>query len=219
MDIANSASTHAAADRPAFVHHAGSPWFLALTALGVVFGDIGTSPLYAFQVALTGLGHPAPTAAETTGIVSLILWALMVMVSLKYVIFVLRADNEGEGGILALLSLVASDKVANGAKLPALVLLGVIGASLLYGDGVITPAISVLSAMEGLKLIAPHFGDFILPATIAVLIGLFVIQKYGTGSIGKLFGPIMVLWFAVLGVLGAINIWMAPAILGAINPL
>src|SRR5579862_114548 len=98
-------------------HHLGNPWFLALTALGVVFGDIGTSPLYAFQVALTGLGHPAPTAAETTGIVSLILWALMAMVSLKYVIFILRADNEGEGGILALLSLVAADKVADGGKL------------------------------------------------------------------------------------------------------
>ena len=131
------------------------------------------------------------------GIVSLILWALTVMVSLKYVIFVLRADNDGEGGILALLSLVAADQVANGAKLPALVLLGVVGASLLYGDGVITPAISVLSAMEGLKLVAPAFEHFIVPATIAVLIGLFVIQRYGTGSIGKLFGPIMVVWFVV----------------------
>src|SRR5271156_6894253 len=108
MDTASSAGTHAAADQPAFVHHAGSPWFLALTALGVVFGDIGTSPLYAFQVALTGVGHPVPTAPEVIGIVSLILWALTVMVSLKYVIFVLRADNDGEGGILALLSLVAS---------------------------------------------------------------------------------------------------------------
>ena len=112
--------------------------------------------------------HPAPTAAEVRGLVSLILWALMVMVSLKYVVFVLRADNDGEGGILALLSLVAADQVARGIKLPALVLLGVIGASLLYGDGVITPAISVLSAMEGLKLVAPDFEHFILPATIAV---------------------------------------------------
>jgi KUP system potassium uptake protein len=206
-------------DQAKYLHHAGSPWFLALTALGVVFGDIGTSPLYAFQVALAGIGHANPAPSDVIGIVSLILWALTAMVSLKYVVFVLRADNDGEGGILALLSLVAADKVADGAKLPVLVLLGVIGASLLYGDGVITPAISVLSAMEGLKLIAPHFEDFILPATIAVLIGLFVIQKYGTGSIGKLFGPIMVLWFAVLGVLGAINIWMAPAILAAINPL
>jgi KUP system potassium uptake protein len=205
-------------DQAKFLHHAGSPWFLALTALGVVFGDIGTSPLYAFQVALTGLGHPAPTAAEVLGLVSLILWALMVMVSLKYVVFVLRADNDGEGGILALLSLVASGEVAKGARLSVLVLLGVIGASLLYGDGVITPAISVLSAMEGLKLVAPAFEHFILPATIAVLIGLFVIQRYGTERIGKLFGPIMVVWFVVIGGLGAANIFMAPAILGAINP-
>ncbi len=140
------------------------------------------------------------------------------MVSLKYVVFVLRADNDGEGGILALLSLVASDQVAQGIKLPVLVLLGVIGASLLYGDGVITPAISVLSAMEGLKLAAPGFEHFILPATIAVLIGLFMIQRHGTESIGRLFGPVMVVWFVVIGGLGLANIWMAPAILKAINP-
>jgi KUP system potassium uptake protein len=207
-----------APDQAKYLHHAGSPWFLALTALGVVFGDIGTSPLYAFQVALTGVGHSPPTQADVLGIVSLILWALTVMVSLKYVVFVLRADNDGEGGILALLSLVAADQVANGARLPVLVLLGVIGASLLYGDGVITPAISVLSAMEGLKLVAPGFEHFVVPATIAVLIGLFVIQRYGTGSIGKLFGPIMVIWFVVIGGLGAANIWMAPAILRAVSP-
>ncbi|KJC53022.1 hypothetical protein UP09_00740 [Bradyrhizobium sp. LTSP885] len=201
------------------MHHAGNPWFLALTALGVVFGDIGTSPLYAFQMALTGLGHPAPAAAEVTGIVSLILWALIAMVSLKYVVLILRADNEGEGGILSLLSLVAADKVGDGAKLPLLVLLGVIGASLLYGDGVITPAISVLSAMEGLKLVAPSFEHFILPATIAILVGLFVIQRHGTESIGKLFGPVMVAWFAVIGLLGVVNIIAAPAILRAVNPL
>ena len=206
-------------DQAKYLHHAGSPWFLALTALGVVFGDIGTSPLYAFQVALTGLGHPAPTAGEVTGIVSLILWALIAMVSLKYVVFILRADNEGEGGILALLSLVAADKVADGAKLPLLVLLGVVGASLLYGDGVITPAISVLSAMEGLKLVAPTFEHFILPATIAILVGLFMIQRRGTESIGKLFGPVMVAWFAVIGLLGVVNIIAAPAILRAVNPL
>jgi KUP system potassium uptake protein len=205
-------------DQANYLHHAGSPWFLALTALGVVFGDIGTSPLYAFQVALLGVGHPVPTAADVLGIVSLILWALTVMVSLKYVVFVLRADNDGEGGILALLSLVAADQVSNGAKLPALVLLGVVGASLLYGDGVITPAISVLSAMEGLKLVTPGFEQFIVPATIVVLVGLFFIQRYGTGSIGKLFGPIMVAWFVVIGLLGLANIWMAPGILRAINP-
>jgi KUP system potassium uptake protein len=152
------------------------------------------------------------------GIVSLILWALLVMVSLKYVVFILRADNEGEGGILALLSLVASDQVANGLRLPLLVLLGVVGASLLYGDGVITPAISVLSAMEGLKLVAPSFEHFILPATLAILVALFAIQRHGTHSIGKLFGPIMVVWFVVIGALGVANIVMAPAILRAVNP-
>jgi KUP system potassium uptake protein len=214
----NLATAHAAADHPAFAHHAGSPWFLALTALGVVFGDIGTSPLYAFQVALSGLGH-APGATDVLGIVSLILWALMAMVSLKYVTFVLRADNDGEGGILALLSLVMAGKIANGARLPILVVIGVVGASLLYGDGVITPAISVLSAMEGLKLVAPGFDRFIVPATLAILIGLFVIQRRGTGSIGKLFGPIMVAWFVVIALLGAVNVWSAPAILQAINPL
>src|SRR5580658_332480 len=205
-------------DHPKYLHHAGSPWFLALTALGVVYGDIGTSPLYAFQVALTGVGHPVPTAPEVLGIVSLILWALTIMVSLKYVIFVLRADNDGEGGILALLSLVGAGQVDNGAKLPALVLLGVVGAALLYGDGVITPAISVLSAMEGLKLVAPAFQTFIVPATMAILIGLFVIQRRGTESIGRLFGPVMVVWFVVIGVLGATNLWTAPAIIKALNP-
>jgi KUP system potassium uptake protein len=213
-----SSQSEATFDQAKYLHHAGSPWFLALTALGVVYGDIGTSPLYAFQVALAGIGHPVATSADVLGIVSLIFWALMAMVSLKYVIFVLRADNDGEGGILALLSLVAADQVARGLKLPVLVLLGVIGASLLYGDGVITPAISVLSAMEGLKLVAPGFEHFILPATIAVLVGLFIIQRHGTGSIGKLFGPIMVVWFVVIGALGLANIWTAPAILKAINP-
>jgi KUP system potassium uptake protein len=200
-------------------HHLGNPWFLALTALGIVYGDIGTSPLYAFQVALAGIGHPIPAPYEVFGIVSLIFWALMLMVSLKYVVFVLRADNEGEGGILALLSLVGGDRIRDGATLPILVLLGIVGAALLYGDGVITPAISVLSAMEGLKLVAPSFDKFVEPVTLAILIGLFLIQQRGTESIGKLFGPVMVIWFASIGLLGAANIWTRPAILWAVNPL
>ncbi len=200
-------------------HHAGNPWFLALTALGIVYGDIGTSPLYAFQVALSGVGHPAPTAGDVFGIVSLTFWALMLMVSLKYVVFVLRADNEGEGGILALLSLVAGDRVSDGTKLPLLVLLGIFGAALLYGDGVITPAISVLSAMEGLKLVAPSFDMAIVPVTIAILIGLFLIQYKGTEGIGRVFGPVMVIWFVVIALLGIVNIWAAPRIVWAINPL
>ncbi len=200
------------------LHHGGGSLFLALTALGVVFGDIGTSPLYAFQVALAGLGHPLPSSIEVLGIVSLIFWSVMAMVSLKYVVFVLRADNEGEGGILALLSLVASERIGDGAKLPLLVLLGVIGASLLYGDGVITPAISVLSAMEGLKLVAPQFDKFIVPVTLVILVGLFAIQHRGTAIIGRLFGPVMVIWFVTLGLLGSVNIFAAPGILRALNP-
>jgi KUP system potassium uptake protein len=199
--------------------HKGKLGFLALTALGVVFGDIGTSPLYTLSVTLSAAGHKEPLAADVLGIVSLIFWALMLMVSLKYVVFVLRADNDGEGGILALLSLVASDRIANGPAVPIVVLLGVVGAALLFGDGVITPAISVLSAMEGLKLIAPEFEKFILPVTIAILVGLFAVQHRGTKKIGQLFGPVMVVWFVVLGVLGIVNIVHAPQILHALNPL
>ncbi len=227
--IAHAAPSQAASDplqSPPPVHHtdehprhlhAGSTGSLALTAVGIVFGDIGTSPLYAFSVALSATGQTPPVAADVFGIISLILWALMVMVSLKYVVFVLRADNDGEGGILALLALVEGG-IAWSPKIPLLVLLGVVGAALLYGDGVITPAISVLSAMEGLKLITPEFEKFIVPVTIVILIALFAIQRRGTASIGKLFGPVMLVWFIVIGLLGAINIWAAPEILKAINP-
>ena len=198
------------------LRHKGSPWFLALTAIGVVFGDIGTSPLYTLSVTLSATRHPVPTAVDVLGIISLIFWALMAMVSLKYVVLVLRADNDGEGGILALLSLV--ERITNGPGIPILVLLGVAGAALLYGDGVITPAISVLSAMEGLKLVTPAFEHFVLPLTLAILIGLFAMQHRGTASIGRLFGPVMVVWFVVIGLLGVINIWAAPEILKALSP-
>src|SRR3984893_6582336 len=182
---------HPTSDRAKAAHHTGNTRFLALTALGIVYGDIGTSPLYTFSVALKATGHAVPTASDVLGIVSLTLWALLLMVSLKYVVFVLRADNDGEGGILALLALVASDKIADGTRISILVLLGVAGAALLYGDGVITPAISVLSAMEGLKLAAPAFADLIVPLTLVILIALFAIQRRGTASIGRLFGPVM----------------------------
>jgi len=198
--------------------HGHTQSFLALTALGVVFGDIGTSPLYAFSVALKATGH-APAAAEVLGIVSLTFWALMAIISLKYVVFVMRADNDGEGGILALLSLVEHhDGTAQRAKLSIVVLLGVIGAALLYGDGVITPAISVLSAIEGLKF-SPSAANFIVPATLVILVGLFALQYRGTGSVGRLFGPVMVVWFVVIGILGIVNIWAAPAILAAFDPI
>jgi len=200
-------------------HHAGGIGFLALTALGVVFGDIGTSPLYAFSIALNATGHATPMPADVKGIVSLIFWALMLMVSVKYVQLVLRADNDGEGGILALLSLVEGSRRMAAAKITAPMVLGIIGASLLYGDGVITPAISVLSAMEGLKLAAPGFQAFILPVTLGILVGLFAIQSQGTHRIGRLFGPVMVVWFLAIGVLGLINIPAAPSIVTALNPL
>ena len=175
------------------------------------------SALYAFSYA-RATGHALPTASDVLGIVSLIFWALMAIVSLKYVVLVLRADNDGEGGILALLSLVASGaNLRTAPGCPILVLLGIVGAALLYGDGVITPAISVLSAMEGLRLVAPAFEDFILPLTLAILIGLFMMQRRGTASIGRLFGPIMVSWIVVIGLLGVINIWAAPEILKALS--
>jgi len=200
------------------VHHAGGIGFLALTAIGVVFGDIGTSPLYAFSIALNATGHAVPTPADAMGIVSLIFWALVLMVSVKYVQLVLRADNDGEGGILALLSLVEGEGIAS-LRVTVPMILGILGAALLYGDGVITPAISVLSAMEGLKLAAPGFASFILPVTLAILIVLFAVQRLGTHQIGRLFGPIMVLWFLTAGVIGAINIAAAPGIIAAVNPL
>ena len=191
---------------------------LALTALGIVFGDIGTSPLYAFSVALNATGK-VPTTAHVFGVVSLTFWALMMIISLKYVAIVLRADNDGEGGILALSSLVERhDAAAHGAKLSIVVLLGIIGAALLYGDGVITPAISVLSAIEGIKF-SPEAANFVVPVTLVILVGLFALQYRGTGSVGRLFGPVMVVWFVAIGVLGIVNIWAAPEILRAFNPL
>jgi KUP system potassium uptake protein len=211
-----SARSGADSSRGDELRHKAKPWFLALTAIGVVFGDIGTSPLYTLSVTLSASGQAVPTAADVLGIISLIFWALMAMVSLKYVVLVLRADNDGEGGILALLSLV--ERVTNGPGIPILVLLGIVGAALLYGDGVITPAISVLSAVEGLKLVTPALEDFVLPITLAILIGLFAMQRRGTASIGRLFGPVMVGWFAVIALLGAVNIWAAPEILKALSP-
>jgi len=199
-------------------HSQHGPWWLAaLTALGIVFGDIGTSPLYALQYALKAAGHASPTPEDVLGIVSLIFWALSLIVAFKYVAIVLRADNEGEGGILALLSLV----IAKGdvkRRLPILVLLGVAGASLLYGDGVITPAISVLSALEGLKVVAPALEPWVIPLTLVILIGLFLIQRRGTAEIGRLFGPIMCAWFFAISVFGIISIVKTPEILRALDP-
>jgi len=191
---------------------------LALAALGVVYGDIGTSPLYTMKEVFNGAHHPVPISPEhILGILSVIFWSLVIVVALKYVVFVMRADNRGEGGIMALMALVlrgAADKpYANG-----LMLLGLFGAALFYGDSVITPAISVLSAVEGLEIATPAFKPYILPISLAVLAGLFVVQKHGTSKIGVLFGPIMVLWFATLAILGVLSISQNPQVLSALNP-
>jgi KUP system potassium uptake protein len=201
-------------------HHSGRKWLApAVTALGVVYGDIGTSPLYAFQLALGATGHAVPTHNDVLGLVSLIFWAVLLVVAFKYVTVVMRADNEGEGGILALLSLVITDKQIAKRGFPILMILGIIGAAFIYGDGVITPAISVLSAMEGLNVAAPAVTAWVLPLTLIVLVALFSIQFRGTGEIGQFFGPIMIVWFVSIAVLGVTAIIRTPAILAAANPV
>jgi KUP system potassium uptake protein len=198
--------------------HRGGVAKLTLAALGIVYGDIGTSPLYVMKTVFdkdAGLRLAEP---ELIGVVSLILWSLMVVVTLKYVLLIMRADNHGEGGIMALLALAASSVVAQPKLRHALLLLGVFGAALFYGDGVITPAISVLSAMEGLEVASPHLAPYVLELTVAVLVALFLFQKHGTAGIGALFGPVMVLWFLVLALSAIAPVVQHPAILGALNP-
>ncbi|KJV32101.1 potassium transport protein Kup [Aquitalea magnusonii] len=189
---------------------------LTLAALGVVYGDIGTSPLYTLQQCFTA--HNMATSPENIlGILSLIFWSLIFVVSIKYVAFVLRADNHGEGGIMALMAL-ARHYVTHAARWK-IVLLGLFGASLFYGDAIITPAISVLSAAEGLKVLSPSMGPYILPLAVVVLVFLFILQRFGTASVGMLFGPVMTFWFFTIGVLGLLQIVHAPAVLAAVNPL
>ena len=189
-----------------------------LAALGVVFGDIGTSPLYALRESFGSAGAPVLDRPDLLGVLSLILWSLMLVISVKYLVFVLRADNQGEGGIIALVALLNPWRSNPGSGRYWLMLLGLFGACLLYGDGTITPAISVLSAVEGLQVAAPALDAFVVPITVVILIGLFVMQRFGSGSIGLLFGPIMLVWFAVLALLGLRGIIMEPAVLAAFNP-
>jgi KUP system potassium uptake protein len=192
------------------------PAAAALTALGIVYGDIGTSPLYAFKQAAEASGTLSP---ETIlGVVSLILWTLILIVAVKYAILIMRADNHGEGGIVALLALLDVRNAPRGSWRAPLLIVGLIGAALLYGDGVITPAISVLSAVEGLKLDAPQLKPFVVPISIAILVGLFLVQRKGTAFIGRIFGPVMLVWFLAIGLLGLRGIIRAPAILEAIDP-
>ena len=196
------------------------PLTATIGALGVVYGDIGTSPLYALKEAAKAAANGgALSHAAILGVASLILWALILIISIKYAMLIMRADNRGEGGIVALLALLSARNAQPGTWRAQLLIVGLIGAALLYGDGAITPAISVLSAIEGLKVDAPSLTPVVVPLTIAILIGLFVMQKQGTGFIGKIFGPVMLAWFIVLALLGIHGIVKAPAVLAALSPL
>ncbi len=192
--------------------------FMCLAALGVVYGDIGTSPIYALRESLHASYGLAHTEATILGVLSLIFWSLILVISVKYLGFVLMADNRGEGGIIALTALVApGGGVAEGAR-RYLVLAGLFGAALLYGDSMITPAISALSAIEGLEVVTPVFTPYVIPITIGILVALFSVQRWGTARVGSAFGPIVLLWFLTLGVLGVVHIFENPAIFAAINP-
>jgi KUP system potassium uptake protein len=182
---------------------------LSLTALGIVFGDIGTSPIYALRESFNPSNGIAPTQANVLGILSLILWSLIIVISLKYLTFVMRADNHGEGTIIALTA----------RRCLVLVMAGLFGAALLYGDGMITPAISVLSAIEGLEVATPLFRPYVIPITLVILITLFSVQRRGTAGIGMLFGPATLVWFLTLAVLGVFGIASHPGVMAAVNPL
>ena len=188
-----------------------------LAVLGVVYGDIGTSPLYAFKASLDHFTSQGVAEFEVLGILSLIFWALIVIVTLKYVLLVMRADNKGEGGILALMAL-AQRVAADGRGRAVLTMVGIIGACLFFGDGIITPAVSVLSAVEGLEVSAPDLQSYVVPISCAVIVGLFAVQYRGTGKVGRVFGPVMALWFAVLGIMGIQQIMVTPHVLLALSP-
>ncbi len=199
--------------------HRSSRAALALAALGVVYGDIGTSPLYALKEAFAGT-HPVPyTPDNVIGILSLILWALIVVVAVKYVTFIMRADNRGEGGIMALIALALADAKGNPRQERWIMMVGILGAAMFFGDGMVTPAISVLSAVEGLEVATPALKPFVIPIALLVLFILFFVQKRGTARVGALFGPVMLLWFATLAILGVTNLAQNPGVLKAISPL
>src|SRR5712691_1626200 len=187
---------------------------LALSALGIVFGDIGTSPLYTFKTIL-GTAEKSPDAAAVLGALSLVLWTLFIITTVKYVLFAMRVDNDGEGGILALMALLGVKK----QNRPTIVAVGLFGAALIYGDGAITPAISVLSALEGLNMATPALQPYVVPAAVVILLVLFAIQSRGTAAIGQLFGPMMLIWFVIIAVLGLLGVAMHPSVFAALNPL
>ena len=192
---------------------------LTLGALGVVFGDIGTSPLYALQTVFAADSHAVhATPGDVYGVISLVFWSITMIVSVKYLTFIMRADNGGEGGIMALTALVEGISLKSTRAKLVLVTLGALGASLFYGDGMITPAISVLSAVEGLKVAAPSVGSLVLPITVVVITLLFGIQRFGTQLVGNLFGPIMAIWFGVLALIGITEIAQHPTVIKGLSP-
>ncbi len=190
---------------------------LTITAVGVVYGDIGTSPLYAMRECFYGSHSVPPTHENVLGVLSLIIYSLILVISVKYIAIVMRADNHGEGGILALTALLPAG-ARNVPRWPVLVLMGLFGAALLYGDGMITPAITVLGAIEGLKVATPMVEPYVVPITVVILIGVFAIQKQGTHRVGGLFGPVMLLWFLVIAVLGVYWLRSQPVVLTAVDP-
>ena len=202
---------------PAVVHAQNRPVGLALAALGIVYGDIGTSPLYALKQAVQAGGPVSPDSV--LGMLSLVFWALIIVVSAKYAVLIMRADNGGEGGIVAMLALLDIRNAPPRSWRASLLVLGLVGAALLYGDGVITPAISVLSAIEGTEIDAPGITPYVVPITLVILLALFLVQRRGTEAIGRVFGPVMLIWFAVIGVLGIAAILRAPGVLAALSPL
>ena len=200
-------------------HSKAGTGMLALGALGVVYGDIGTSPLYSLKETFTEKSHPMLVDnINVYGVCSLAFWALLIIISVKYLFLVMRADNRGEGGILALTALVMPKRGSTTAKAGLLVGLGVFGTALLYGDGIITPAISVLSAVEGLGEVSSSFDSWVIPIAVVILLGLFFVQSRGTGAVGKVFGPIMIIWFLILAVLGLSKVWSEPGIIASVNP-
>jgi len=214
MDAPHPLAAEAPAPAAASEHRRELP-ALALAALGVVYGDIGTSPLYAIKECFVPHRGLTPTPANVLGILSLVLWSLLVVIVLKYLTFIMRADNRGEGGILALMALLGPAA----GRTPALISLGLFGAALLYGDGVITPAISVLSAIEGLEVAAPRLADYVVPVTVVILGALFMVQRRGTAGVGAVFGPATLVWFVSIAAVGIPRIAAQPAVFAAVNPL
>src|SRR5258706_9779410 len=201
-------------------HKRGYVAGLALGALGVVYGDIGTSPLYSLRECFYGTHPVDPTPENIYGILSLVFWSLTIIVSIKYLTFVMRAANKGEGGVLTLLSLAFPDRNNPNIKKSRAIIIsaGVFGAALLYGDGIITPAVSILGAMEGLNIATPQLSRFVLPASVVVIVLLFSVQRFGTGRVGVIFGPVMAVWFLTIGALGIKGIVGRPDVFRAISP-